>query len=89
MLASADSARIFCFGEIWMKPEMTLHMAGFQTFYSPPLQHPGSHQYLPGSCLFIADMLKPEHPLLIMIRLNSHLYPLIPHVVLLYAPNRN
>ena len=37
-------------------------MPGFQTFYSPPLRRPGSHQYLPGSCLFIADVLKPEHP---------------------------
>ena len=61
-VASPDSASIFCFSEIWMKPEMTLHLPGFQSFYSHPLRRPGSHQYLPGSCLFIADVLKPKHP---------------------------
>ena len=62
MVANADSASIFCFSEIWMKPEIALYMPGFQTFYSPPLRCPGSHQHLPGLCLFIADVLKPEHP---------------------------
>lgn len=41
---------------------MMPHMLGFQAFYSTLLQCPSSHQYLPGSCLFVADTPKPEYP---------------------------
>jgi len=75
MAGSGSAGSIFCFSETWIKPKsLLLQMPGFHAFYSPFLLCPGSQKYLPGSCMFVSDTLKPNIHQYVG-RLRSLLYP--------------
>ena len=65
-----DSASIFCFSETWIKPGgPLLSVPGYQVFYSPFISRSNvsnGDRFLPGSCLFVPEMVQPQHPPLCM-----------------------
>lgn len=64
--ACVGSASVFCFTETWVRPETPcFSVPGFQVFHSPFVARDPStdDRFLPGSCLFVADALSPEHSL--------------------------
>ena len=62
----AGSASIFCFSETWIKPDgPLLSVAGYQVFDSPFLLQSNvanDDRFLPGSCLFVPELLLSQHP---------------------------
>ena len=60
-----SSPVVFCFSETWHGfNSPALAVPGFCLFYSPvlPCKSNNSRRPLPGSGMFVADMLLPEHP---------------------------
>ena len=56
---------VFCFSETWHGSDsLALTVPGFHLFCSPllPCKSDKGWRPLPGSCMFVADMLLPEHP---------------------------